>query len=256
LMLGKGKVKVTIEKEGFISAIGHLVVSSLSPNPRQEITLRRTAEAEIQAAEPEPDPGDEGVDPLTKALTLLEERQFETALALFLDLRRQDAENLEIEVHIGKCYEELQRYGEALQAFKSAAQRMEAGSSPSPPGKRNHPLAAVYASMGDIYLRQNKFPEAVAVLKKSLAFDPSDHEMAYKAGDLLFAAGKTSEAIPYYELALRLKPDCAVCYRQLGYASLKQGDTKAAVRNLGKYLEMAPDAPEALEIKEILQSSR
>ena len=247
LTLGKGQVKVTIEKEGFISAFGQVPVSSLGQNPRQSIILRRLAERKPA----ETGPAAETEDAFTKAFTLFKERKFETALALFLDFRQRYPDRYPIGVHIGNCYLELQRYEEALHELQTVARRREAG----PPQVKGEPeLAEIYAAIADIYMRQDKFPEAEAALKKSLALDPTNYAWAYNVAEILFAAGNTGEAIRYYELALRLKPGSTDCYRQLGYAYLHRGDTKAAVQYLGKFLELAPHSPQAPGIKEVIQS--
>jgi tetratricopeptide (TPR) repeat protein len=251
--LGKGEVKVTIDKEGFISAMGQLNVSGLGHNPGQSIILRRLAENDPAGTEPEIEAKVEAVDSFTKGLILFEEHKYEAALALLLDFRQQYPDRYQLGVWIGNCYLELKRYEEALHELQTVVQRMEA--EPAQTGG-NSQLSDIYASIGSIYLGQNKFREAEQVLKKSIALDPTNYSRAYSAAEILFAAGNFAEAIRYYELALRLKPGCANCYKQLGYAYLQQGNTKVAVQNLEKYLELNPHSSEAPGIKEILQSSQ
>ncbi len=245
--LGMGMVKVSAEKDGYLPAGIQLNVSSVNRNPRQLITLQRIADIKPGTAEK----GEISKDTFVKATALYKESKYEAALALFQDFRQQQPDLYQIGINIGNCLLELGRYEEAVKEFQAVADKITAG---NPEAKGNTELARLYASIGDTYMRQDKLAEAEEYFKKSIEIDPSDHLLAYNVGEILFVAGKTDDAIPYYQLAIKIKPDWPKSYVQLGYAYLNKGDTKAAVENLKKFLELAPDSPEAPGVKDIIKS--
>jgi tetratricopeptide (TPR) repeat protein len=247
LGLGMGVVKVTAEKDGFVTGGIQLTVSSVARNPKQLIILKRVEDIKPGTAE-----GAEiSRDTFEKANALYEESKYEAALALLQDFRKQHPHLYQIGINIGNCCLELRRFEEAIQEFQTVADKITAE---NPEVKGNTGLARLYASIGDTYMRQNKLKEAEEYFKKSIEIDSSDHALAYNVAEILFAGGKTDEAIKYYQLAIRIKPDWAKSYAQLGYAYLNKGDTKAAIENLKKFVELAPDSPEAPGVKDIIKS--
>lgn len=245
--LGMGVVKITAKKDGFVPSAVRLRVSSINRNPIQLIIMKRAADIKPVTAEG----GDISKDTFVKATTLYKESKYEAALALFRDFRKQRPHLYQIAVNIGNCCLELGRFEEAIKEFQTAADKIAAE---NPEIKGNTELARLYASIGDTYMRQDKLKEAEEYFKKSIEIDSSDHALAYNVAEILFAGGKTDEAIVYYQLAIQIKPDWPKSYAQLGYAYLNKGDTKAAIENLKKFVELAPDSPETPGIKDIIKS--
>ena len=244
--LGNGVVKVNIQKEGYVTAGNQINVSTVTANPRHFITLRKVSEIE-----PEAEKGGEVADLFKKASALFAERNFEAALAMFLDFREQQPNLYKIGINIGNCYLELQRFNEAIQEFESVAQKIIAE---NPEVKGNTELARLYASIGDTYMRQDDLKKAEEYFKKSIDIDPTDHALAYNVAEILFAAGKTDDAINYYKIAITIKPDWAKSYMQLGYAYLNAGNTDDAIKAFKKFLELDPNSSDAEGIKEVIKS--
>lgn len=245
--LGMGMVKIDAEKDGFVPSGIQLNVSSVNRNPKQFITLKRIEDIKPGAAEE----GEVSRDTFIKATALYKESKYEAALALFRDFRQQQPNLYQIGINIGNCLLELRRFEEAIKEFQIVADKIAAE---NPEVKGNTELARLYASIGDTYMRQDKLKEAEEYFKKSIEIDPHDHALAYNVAEILFAGGKTNEAITYYQLAIKIKPDWPKSYVQLGYAYLNTGDTKAALENLKKFVELAPDSPEAAGVKDIIKS--
>lgn len=245
--LGMGVVKISAEKEGYLTEGIQLTVSSVNRNPKQLIILKR-----IEDIKPESDEGGEVArDTFVKATALYKESRYEAALALFQDFRKQQPHLYQIAINIGNCLLELGRFEEAIKEFQAVADKITAE---NPEVRGNTELARIYASIGDTYMRQEKLKQAEEYFKKSIEIDPSDHALAYNVAEILFVAGKTDDAIKYYQLAIRIKPEWPKSYAQLGYAYLNKGDTKSAVENLKKFVELAPDSPEAPGVKEVIKS--
>jgi len=245
--LGMGMVKITAEKDGFVTSGIQLSVSSVNRNPKQLIILKRVKDIKPGTAEG----GEISRDTFLKATALYKESRYEAALALFQDFRKQQPHLYQIGINIGNCCLELGRFEEAIKEFQAVADKITAE---NPEVRGNTELARIYASIGDTYMRQNKLKEAEEYFKKSIEIDSSDHALAYNVGEILFVAGKTDDAIKYYQLAIRINPDWPKSYAQLGYAYLNKGDTKAAIENLKKFVELAPDSPETPGVKEVIKS--
>lgn len=245
--LGMGMVKINAEKDGFVPSGIQLNVSSVNRNPKQFITLKRVEDIKPGSTQG----GEISRDTFVKATALYKESKYEAALVLFQDFRQQQPQLYQIGINIGNCLLELGRFNEAIKEFQTVADKIAAE---NPEVKGNTELARLYASIGDTYMRQDKLKQAEEYFKKSIEIDSSDHLLAYNVGEILFAGGKTDEAIKYYQLAIRIKPDWPKSYVQLGYACLNKGDTKAAVENLKKFVELAPDSPEAPGVKDIIKS--
>jgi tetratricopeptide (TPR) repeat protein len=245
--LGMGVVNITAEKDGFVTRGIQLNVSSVRKNPRPIIILKRIEDIKPGTAEI----GDISKDTFTKATALYKEAKYEAALALFQDFRKQQPQLYQIAINIGTCCLELGRFEEAIKEFQTVADKITAE---NPEVKGNTELARIYASIGETYMRQDKLKEAEEYFKKSIEIDPSDHALAYNVAEILFAGDKTDDSIKYYQLAIQIKPDWPKSYVQLGYAYLNKGDTKAAIENLKKFVELAPDSPETPGIKDIIKS--
>ncbi|MGE5342240.1 MAG: tetratricopeptide repeat protein [Candidatus Omnitrophota bacterium] len=268
--LGMGQVKITAEKEGYRPEVTMLSVSGVSQNPKVTITMYKLDE--VQSAEKgKEQPEDKVKADFEKAANLFKQAKYDEALAIFKELYAAKPEYYQLRFNIGLCYVEMQRYDDAITELQAVldkmlappAEQQPAGkdaqaqpqTQPAPsPESQKAELAKVYAAMGDVYMRQNKFTQASEYFKKSIDISPTDYTLPYNVAEVLFAAGKTDEAIPYYQMAIKIKPDWPKAYMQLGYAYLNKGDMKLATENFNKFLELAPNSPDADGVKEVLKS--
>jgi tetratricopeptide (TPR) repeat protein len=115
-------------------------------------------------------------------------------------------------------------------------------------------LAVLYAGIGDAYMRLEKWEEAESYFKKSLGINKNDPALAYNIAEILFSAGKTEQAIMYYNLAVEINPKWSRSYKQLGYAYLNKGDIATAVKNFQKFLELDPKSSDASIIRDLIKS--
>lgn len=247
LGLAMGQVKITAEKEGYISTGIQTDVSGAKTNPVQYITMEKIGES----ASPGQGDGEKAKDIFMSAGELYKTGQFKAAHDLYVQFRESQPNMFRIGINIGNCLLNLQQYDEAIKEFNIVLEKMKAE---TPDLKGNVQAAQMLASIGDVYMRQNKLAQAESYFKQSIDIDKSDHALAYNVGEILFQAGKTDEAIKYYEIAIAISPAWAKAYRQSGYAYLNKGDTETAKKLFKKYIELAPADPEAETIKEVLKS--
>lgn len=78
-------------------------------------------------------------------------------------------------------------------------------------------------------------------------------ELSLSEGQRLLGKGQTNEACAKGEEARRLEPSAAAPYKFLGKCYMRAGNTARATDNYRKYLEMAPNAPDAAFIKSIVR---
>ncbi len=246
LGLGGGDVRISAEKEGFVLGGNQTHLSSIIKNPTQYIKLKRISEVK-----PEEDPIAALKDEFTQAIALFNERKFEDALELFQSFQQKKPGMYKIGINIANCYLELQRYEEAIEELQKVLDKIKAE---NPELEGNKTAAQIFATIGDIYMRQDQLKKAEEYFKKSIEIDKSDHALAYNIAEILFVGGKTDESITYYNLAIKIKPDWPNSYKQIGYAYLNKGDIKKAIEMFQKFLKLDPDSPEAPGLKEVIKS--
>ncbi|MCP5107447.1 MAG: tetratricopeptide repeat protein [bacterium] len=246
LGLGKGMVRMKAEKEGFVDEGLQFNVSGVKRNPKKIIMMKR-----VEEIDPNAKSRDTSKNSFSEGLALFKARKFQEALTRFEKFREMQPKLYKIGINIANCYLELQRYKEAITELGKVLDTIKAE---NPDLQGNKEAAKIYSTIGDVYLRQNKFNEAEANFKKAIEIDPADHAVAYNVAEILFVAGKSDEAITHYELAIKIKPGWPKAYKQIGYAYLNKGDIKSAITNLKKFLELDPKSPEADGIKEVIKS--
>jgi len=247
--LGVGDVRISVAKDGYKNEGIQFRVSGIRKNPNQYITLKKLSE--LKPTEVDDDKGLASKTSFKKAIDLYKEREFEAALALFRDFLAMQPQLYKVGINIANCYLEMGQYNEAIKEYEKVLAKITAE---NPDLAGNSDAAALYSSIGDTYMRQDKLKEAEEYFKKSIEIDPSDHALAYNVAEILFAAGKTDDAIKYYDIAVKIKPGWSKAYLQRGYAYLNKGDIKKALQSMEKFLELAPNSPEAEGVKEVIKS--
>lgn len=245
--LGPGEITITAEKEGFIESVIQLQVSGVKNNPVQKIVMQKiTGNSTI------PGISDSSKDMLLQGNVLFEEGKFAAALALYQEFVSKNPKLYQVRLNVGNCYMELQEYDKAIVEYQKILEELNAEAA----DKRDNKLKAqLYASIGDAYLRQDKFKEAEEYFLKSIDIDLTDHALAYNVAEIMMNANNTDEAIRYYEMAIRIKPDWPKSYLKLGYAWLNKGDNQKAIDAFNKLIKIGhPDDPDVALAKEIIKS--
>jgi tetratricopeptide (TPR) repeat protein len=136
------------------------------------------------------------------------------------------------------------------------------------------------------YLEKN-YDEAIKHMKIAIEKDPSDLENKLRLGNILMETGrmdegrqllatvddsavkdpaifinigislmnqnKADEALPYFDKSVKNFPDKADGYYYRGLIRLQKGDTAGTKADFTKFLELAPNAPEAAAAKKALE---
>ncbi len=88
--------------------------------------------------------------------------------------------------------------------------------------------------------------------RQAIEIFPEDETFAFNIGEIYFDRREIDSAIEYYQLAIKIKKKWAPPYLKMGYAYLNKSDYKGAIDNFKKFLEVAPDDPQASIIEGLI----
>jgi len=100
-------------------------------------------------------------------------------------------------------------------------------------------------AVGQLYLDDGRFDEAIAELRESLRLNDQSAPTHYNLGFALSARGRRDEAIAELEHALRIDPDYAVAHNNLGALLQVGGRLDEAQAHFERAVALGPDNVEA-----------
>ncbi len=103
---------------------------------------------------------------------------------------------------------------------------------------------------------QNKLAEAEGPAKDALGACPGHAQAAQALGAALVGEKKYDEAVSRLEAVVAAKSDVAYAYYWLGHAYYNKKQADKMARNFDKFLQLAPNAPEAPAVKQLLAGIR
>jgi tetratricopeptide (TPR) repeat protein len=116
-----------------------------------------------------------------------------------------------------------------------------------------------YGGLANIYNLQRKFEEATAASAKAMELSGGgagagggNPDALFNQGVILWNAGKIPEAKKQFEATIAAKPDHAEAHYQLGMALVNEGNLAGAGAEFEKYVQLAPNGPNAATAKGIL----
>ena len=110
------------------------------------------------------------------------------------------------------------------------------------------PASRQFLALADEHRKRGELPQAIAVLEKGLAQDPTSVAGHVALGRLLQQTGRGESALASFQAALRLDPQNLVALRQIADLYLAAGDKVEAVKKLKLYRGLSPGDREVNEI--------
>ena len=114
--------------------------------------------------------------------------------------------------------------------------------------------AAAWIAYGNALMDSNMYREAADAYQKALTLDPKNVDVRVDRGTCLKNSGRPQEAVEEYRKAIKINPNHLIAHRNLGVTlAFDLNEKKEAIRELEKYLSIAPNAPDAGEARQMLQ---
>jgi len=234
--------QIRVEKEGY-GAFEGPAKAPLGEIARLTFTLEKTAAADPAAGQPALDGAGQAIEAYNEGVKLLQGGDLAGAAGKFQQASELDPKLPEAPAALADVLLELKKPAEAL----TAADLFLA----LKPGDVRG-LRARY----DAQKALGESAKARETLEALAKVDPS-RETAVRLlneGIGFFNAGKAAEALPLFQSASAADPTLVKAHYMLGLAYVNAGDPAKAKEHLQKFLELAPNDPEAATAKEMLES--
>jgi tetratricopeptide (TPR) repeat protein len=199
-------------------------------------------------------------------------KQYQQAVSVLTTAVQKDPSSAVAFFTLGRAYASLEQYDKALDAFTRSIQikplasaYLERGVIYTSQGslrqaledytkavELDHGSALAYARRGMIHLVLQDYSSARYDLNTALLHAPDLAEAYVNRGMLHFQLQDEESAIDDYTLALLYDPKLVDTYLYRGLAYHKTGDALQARQDLQTYLDLAPQAPKAAEVRQIL----
>jgi tetratricopeptide (TPR) repeat protein len=112
--------------------------------------------------------------------------------------------------------------------------------------------AQALAARGDVYAQQKKWDLAAADLVKVKELQPDNVQAQYQLGMAYAWQERFQDAVNVLSHVVEVNPQHAYAHYWLGMSYYKIKDYTKMINHLEAFLQLAPDAPEAVQVKEIL----
>ncbi len=115
-----------------------------------------------------------------------------------------------------------------------------------------------WLSLGDMYAGAGELEKSEQAYQRVVELEPADaHQIFFNIGALAInkpnrSEAETRKAISAFRKAIEIKPDYLQAHKQLAFALLGVGDRTGARQSLERYVELAPDAPDAQQIRSMI----
>lgn len=110
-----------------------------------------------------------------------------------------------------------------------------------------------WIKLGNMGMDTGRFRDAVDAYRVALELDPKNVDVRVDMGTCYRNLGEPGKAVEEYRKAIQIKPDHIYAHKNLGVVlafDLKKNDQ--AIKAFQTYLKLSPNAPDALQISNII----
>jgi tetratricopeptide (TPR) repeat protein len=168
---------------------------------------------------------------------LYNKNQYEEAASNFREVLRIDSANVEARLNLADSYRQLEKFPQAVDEYSIAAPRLK--------------KADVYSDFGYVLGKTRNWTRAVEVLKEAVRLEPSAFDYTNLSWAYNNAAVSTKNPALFEEAkraaqeAIRLNPNFAAAYYNLGNAQAQTKDVQAALQSYNQALKLRTNWAEA-----------
>ncbi len=228
--IAPGAWHVDFDKAGYDSVRITVSVEELSRVPPIQTKLKQSAV----------DPNTVIQAELLKASGLLGEKKFGEARAIYEGILAKYPQAYQVEPLIARTYYGEQQYDKAIDHLKIAVAK--------DPGSIENKLL-----LGNILIERGRAEEGRRVLASVDDAAVKDPTTFVNVGIGLINQEKPDEALVYFEKAIGRFPQSGDAYYYRALIRLQKDDREGAKADLKKFLELAPNAPEAAAARKALE---
>lgn len=227
--------QVSFKKDGFVPISSEVRVR-IDETSRLEITLR-TADQAIQRQLSDAD------KKFVQGNNLYAEEKYQEAVAVFQEAVAMGADQWAYHFNLGLAAKKAELDEQAITAFGKAAEL-------------NPDSFSCNKEAGEALAKIKRFDEARPYYDKAYELNQDDADTNYNYGLVLLKTGDSPKALEVLQRAVALKEDYAEAYYQMGTIYVGQNKKPEAIASLEKFLELAPEDPQAGIAKQLLDFLR
>ena len=111
-----------------------------------------------------------------------------------------------------------------------------------------------WIKLGNTLMDTTRFKEAIEAYQKALSIDPKNVDVRVDMGTCYKNTGRPDIAVKEYRKALAINPNHLYGRKNLGVVlAFDLNDRAQAIKEFEKYLELAPNAPDAMQVRQEMQ---
>jgi tetratricopeptide (TPR) repeat protein len=120
--------------------------------------------------------------------------------------------------------------------------------------KANPRNADAWTALGNAQMDAQRFAEAIISYQRSLDINPKNVDVRVDMGTCYRGVGQPEKAVEEYRKAMKIDPRHPMARMNAGVVLANDlGRKTEAVKEFEKYLELAPNAPNAVDIRQEVQ---
>lgn len=241
--IGSGAWQIDFIKQGYETRRITADVQQMESKPAIEIIMKKAA----------PDPNQLVAAEMKRASALVLEKKFAEAQAIYADLLMKYPQAYQIELTVARAYHAEGAFDQEIVHLKNYLEK--------DPGN-----VEVKLLTGAIMIQKGDAAEGQALINSVDDAAVKDPMVFVNTGINLLNQNKAKDAMPFFEKAVTRFPESADAYYYRGITEVQMGMTirpdnpadgdklvAAGKADLTKFLQMAPDAPEAAVAQKMLE---
>lgn len=219
--------RVTIEKDGFFTL-----------ESQARIRFGFTEEMTIKLRKVPPKLEDD--KNLSEGIDLFSEEKYDEAIESFEKVVEKFPDNIEGYYNLGLSYLRKGGVDQAISSFEKAAEL-------------NPEALPIFLALGEAYFSKDDNEKAIESYQQAIKINPENPGAHYNLGMVYYKLNKTDEALLSFNRCIEFAPENFTAHYQAGLASIKHGDFERAIAYFDTFLKLKPDAPEAGQVKAIIE---